>query len=83
MDDGITVEVIEIGHDPGLEFGLGCYPDMAEHRVGDFRKEAFDQVETRAVFGRKDEAKASLHSGRGFPGDMGRMLVEGRFDDGL
>lgn len=31
MDHGIPIEVVEVGHDPDFEFGLGCDPDVAEH----------------------------------------------------
>ena len=60
MDDGITVEVIEIGHDPGLEFGFGCDADMAKHRARHLGKEALDKIEPGAVFGGKHQAESSL-----------------------
>src|SRR3984885_262990 len=31
MDDGFSVEVIEVGEDPRLEFFLGCDANAAEH----------------------------------------------------
>ena len=40
MDDGIAVEVVEIGEDALLEFGLGLDADMVEHRPGHFGEEA-------------------------------------------
>ena len=87
MDDGVAVEVVEIGGDAVFEFGLGCDADMAEHRAGHFGKEALNQVEPRAVFRGEYEAKAFHRLGRepgpGFFGDVGRMIVEDQFDGGL
>jgi len=50
MDDGMTIEMVDGGHEAVLEFLLGSDADMAEHRAGELGEEAFDQIEPRAVF---------------------------------
>jgi hypothetical protein len=49
VDDGISVEVIEVSQDPGLEFGFRRDADVAEHGSRHFGEKAFDEVEPRAV----------------------------------
>ena len=44
MDDGFSVEVIEVGEDARLEFFLGCDANAAEHGQRHFGKEAFDEM---------------------------------------
>ena len=43
MDDGIAVEVVEIGEDALFELVLGRDADMAEQRPGHLGEEAFDK----------------------------------------
>lgn len=45
MDDGVSVDVIEVGQDSALELGLGCDTDVTEHRSRHFGQEAFDEIE--------------------------------------
>ena len=59
MDDGVAIEVIHGGHDAVLEFLFGCDADVAQHRAGELGEEAFDEIEPRAVLGRKDEFEAT------------------------
>ena len=84
MDDGVSIEVIHGGHDAVLEFLFGCDTDVAQHRAGELREEAFDEVEPGAVLGREDEFEAP---GRllgepslGLLGDVRGMIVEDQLD---
>ena len=49
VNDGVLVEVIHGGHETILEFLLGGGPDVTQDGAGEFGKEAFDEVEPRAV----------------------------------
>ncbi len=60
MNDGVTVEVVEIGGEPVFEFGLGCDTDVAEHRAGHLGREALNEVEPRAVLWGEHEARAPV-----------------------
>ena len=59
MDDGVAIEVIHGGHDAVPELLLGSDADMSQHRAGELGEEAFDEIEPRAVLGRKDEFEAT------------------------
>ena len=59
MDDGVSIEVIHCGHDAVLEFLFGGDADMAQHRAGELREEALDEIEPRAVLGGKGEFEAT------------------------
>ena len=37
MDDGVTINVLDTGHDALFELLLGCYPDVAQDRAGELR----------------------------------------------
>jgi len=58
VDDGVSIEVIDGGHDAVLEFLFGCDADVAQHRAGELGEEAFDEIEPGAVLGREDEFEA-------------------------
>jgi hypothetical protein len=45
MDDGFSVEIIEIGKDSGLEFFLGCDANTAEYGPRHLGEEAFHKIE--------------------------------------
>ena len=57
MDDGFSVEVIEVGEDPRLEFFLGCDANAAEHGQRHFGKEAFDEMSQEPCFGVNTKVK--------------------------
>jgi hypothetical protein len=59
VDDGVSIKVIDGGHDALLEFLFGCDADMAQHRAGELGEEAFDEIEPRAVLGGKGEFEAT------------------------
>src|SRR5580698_2428413 len=67
MDDGFSVEVIEVGEDPRLEFFRGCDANAAEHGPRDLGEEAFDKIEPGTMFRGKHKGKAALWLG-GKPG---------------
>src|ERR1700733_14473466 len=75
MDDGFSVEVIEVGEDPRLEFFLGCDANAAEHGPRHLGEEAFDKIEPGTMFRGKHKGKAALwlggKPGSGFLGDVG------------
>jgi len=87
MDDGGLVEVVEVGGDPGFEFGLGCDEDVAEHGAGHFGEEAFDEVEPGAMLGREHEREAAFGLGinpsPGLLGDVSRVVVEDQLNGAL
>jgi hypothetical protein len=63
MDDGLAVEVIEVGEDPRFEFLLGRNANVAEHGSSHLGEEAFHQIEPRAMFRGKHKAEAALWLG--------------------
>ena len=60
MDDWVLVDVLDGGQDAIFELLLGSDPDMAQHGARELGEEAFDEVESRAVFRREDEDEASF-----------------------
>lgn len=60
MDDGLIIEVIEVGEDPAFQFAFGCDVNMPEHRARHFGAEPFHNIEPRAVRGREDKGEAAL-----------------------
>ena len=86
MNDGVLVEVVDSGHKAILEFLFGRDPDMAEHRTGELRKEALDEVEPGAVLGREGEFEAMRRPlgkpGSGLSRDVCGMIVEDQLDRG-
>src|ERR1700678_4476525 len=87
VDDGCSVEIIEIGKDPCFEFILGCDTNAAEHGASHFGKEPFHQIEPGAVFRGKYKRKATLWLGSkplvGFLGDMRGVVIEDQLDSGV
>jgi hypothetical protein len=87
VDDGFSVELIEIGEDPCFEFVLGCDANAAEHGPSHLGEEAFDKIEPRAMFRSKHKGEAALGLGSqpplGFLGSVGRVVVEDQLDGGL
>jgi hypothetical protein len=82
--DGMLVEFIHGGHDAIFEFLFGCDADVTQNGAGEFREEAFDEIEPGAVLGREGELEAA---GRligeprlCLPGDMRGMIVEDQLD---
>jgi hypothetical protein len=47
VDDRITVDVLDAGHDALFELLLGCDPDVTQHRAGELGEKALDEVEPR------------------------------------
>src|SRR3984957_5235897 len=87
MDDGFSVEVIEIGEDPRLEFFLGCDANAAEHGPRHLGEKALDEIEPGTMFRSKHKVEATLWLGGnpslGFLGDMGGVVVEDQLDGGV
>jgi len=86
MDHGISVEVVDGGHDSILEFLLRRDADVAQDGTGELGKEALDQIEPRAVLGRERERETACRL-LGEPslrllGDVRRMIVEDHLDGG-
>jgi hypothetical protein len=51
VSDRVAVEKRHGGHEAILEFLLGCDADVAQHRAGEFGKEALDEIEPGTVLG--------------------------------
>src|ERR1700733_9692561 len=87
MDDGFSVEIIEVGEYSGLEFFLGCDANAAEHGPRHLGEEAFHKIEPGTMFRGKYEGEAALGLGGkprlGFFGDVRGMVVEDQLDGGL
>ena len=47
MNDRVAVEMRHGGHEAILEFLFGCDADVAQHRAGDFGKEALHEIAAR------------------------------------
>ncbi len=84
MDDGGSVEVVEVSNDSRFEFSLGCDADVAEHGAGHLGEKALDEIKPRAVLGREHEAEPALaltfDPSLGFFRDMSRVVVEDYLD---
>jgi hypothetical protein len=87
IDDGFSVEVIEVGEDPRLDFILGCDANAAQHGSSHLGKKAFHQIEPGSVFWGKYKRKAALWlDGKPslcFLGDMRGVVVKGQLDGGV
>src|ERR1700733_315133 len=60
VDNRLAIEVVEVCHDPLLEFGFRSHPDVTQDRARHLREEAFDQVKPRAMLWREHKAEAAL-----------------------
>jgi hypothetical protein len=79
-----VVEIIHGGDEAILELLLGGDANVPQDGTGEFREEALDEIEPRAVIGGESEFEA-VHRligkpGFGFPRDMCRMIVEDQLD---
>jgi hypothetical protein len=87
MNDGFSVEVIEVGEDPRFEFILGFDANAAKHGSSHLGEEAFNKIEPRAMFRGKHKGEAALGLGGkprlGFRGDVGGVVVEDQPDGGV
>ena len=87
MDNRLAIEVVEVCHDPLLEFGFRSHPDVTQDRARHLREEAFDQVKPGAMLWREHKAEAALAlSGEPFLGflrHMRRMIVQDDLDRGI
>ena len=68
MDDGISIDVIDAGHDALLEFVLRCHSDVTQDGTREFRKEALDEIKPGAVL-RSESKFEAVH----------RLIGEPRF----
>ena len=79
MDDGVSIEVVDGGHDAVLEFRFGCDADMAQDRACELGEEAFDEIEPGAVLGGEGEFEAPGRLARepslGLLGDVRGMIA--------
>jgi hypothetical protein len=84
VDDGVTVDVVDGGHDSIFQFLFGGDPDVAQHRAGKLGEEAFDEIEPRTMLGREDKGEAPFRLGGepspGFLGHVRRVIVEDELD---
>ena len=87
MNHWVTVDVIEVGEDPGLQLGLGGDTAMAKDRARHLGEETLDESEPRAVLGREHEAQPAFRLAigprLGLLGDRGRVVVEDHLDRGV
>ena len=84
MDYGLAIEMVHGCHDAILEFLFGLDADMAQHRAGELREEALDEIEPGTVLGREGEVE-TVRGLLGEPGlclfgDVGGMIVENQLD---
>jgi hypothetical protein len=59
MDDRISIDVVDAGHDALLKFVFRGHPDMAQDGAGELGEETLDEVEPGAVLGSEGELKAA------------------------
>jgi len=87
MDDGFSVEIIEVGEDHRSEFILGCDTNAAEHGSSHFGEEALHQIEPGTMFRGKYKAEAALRLGGkpclGFLRNVRGVVVEDQLDGGF
>src|SRR6478752_3593202 len=60
VDNRLAIEVVEVRHDPLLEFGFRSHPNVTQDRARHLREQALDQVEPGAMLWREHEAEAAL-----------------------
>jgi len=58
VNNGIAVEIIHGGHKAILEFLLGGDANVPQDGTSEFREEALDEIEPRAVLGGESEFEA-------------------------
>jgi len=80
VNDRFLIEVIHSGRETVLEFLFGFDADVTQHRASELGEEALDEIEPRAVCGRKGELEAAdrllSEPGIGLFGDVRGMIVE-------
>ena len=59
MYNGMLVEIIHGSHDAIFEFLFGCDAYVTQNGAGQFREEAFDEIEPGAVLRREGELEAA------------------------
>src|SRR6202165_5855273 len=84
VDDRMSVDIVEGGHDAVLECLLGLDAYAAQDGAGELGEEALDEVEPGTVLGREGELEAALgligEPGFRLFGDVGGMIVEDQLD---
>jgi hypothetical protein len=87
MDDRMSVDVVDAGHDALPEFLFRCHADVSEDGAGEFGEEPLDEVEPGAMLRRKGEGETSARSriepSSGFSRDVCGMIVEDQLDSGV
>jgi hypothetical protein len=80
----MTIEFVHGSHDAVLEFLFGFDADVAQHRAGELREEALDEIEPGSVLGREGEFEATFglvgEPCPGLLGDVRGMIVEDQLD---
>src|SRR5271165_2625776 len=84
MDDGVSVEVVDCGHDAVLELLFGCDSDVAQDGAGELGEETLDEIEPGTMLGREGEFETADRP-TGEPslclfGDVRGMIVEDQLD---
>ena len=87
VNDRLGVDVIEIGENACLEFGLRRDADVTEHRPRHLREQALHEIEPRTVLRREYQGETAFRAGGeprlGFLRSVGGMVVEEQFDGGI
>ena len=87
MDDRVSVDVVDGGHDALIEFLFGGNPDMAQRRTSELGEEALDKVEPGAVLEREGKFETAVRlDGEPIPGllgDVSGVIVEDQLDGGV
>jgi len=87
MDDGLAVEVVGVGENPGFECVFRCDADVTKHGARHLGEEAFYKVRPAAMFRREYEDEPALRLGGeprlGLLGDVCRVIVHDHFDGGI
>ena len=87
VNNRLGVDVIEIGENACLKFGLRCDADVTEHRPRHLREQALHEIEPRTVLRREYQGETAFRAGGeprlGFLRSVGGMVVEEQFDGGI
>jgi hypothetical protein len=81
VDDWVSVDVIDAGHDALFEFLFRGHADMPQDGASKLGEESLDEIEPGAMGGREGELETtgplSCQPRFGFLGDVRGMIIRG------